>query len=69
MTEELIWLARYPTPKKPERFDKFHDTIFEKHVIRSSSSNVNSVRANNETFSNFENYKAIWDVALVEFLV
>jgi len=67
MTEELVWFARYPTPKQPEKFDEFHDAIFEKHIIRNHSGNVHSTRANIETFSNFENYKRIWEAAIAEF--
>jgi hypothetical protein len=67
MTEELVWFARYPTPKQPEKFDEFHDAIFEKYIIRNHSGNVHSTRANIETFSNFENYKRIWEAAIAEF--
>jgi HEPN domain-containing protein len=45
MTEELIWAARYPVPNTEERMDDYHDRIFEKHVVRSSTANVTSVRA------------------------
>ena len=67
MTEELIWVARYPTPKHPERFNKFYDSILERHLVRSRSGNVYRTLANPETFSNSENYKAIWDAAVIEF--
>lgn len=67
MTEQLIWSARYPTPRKPERFDEYHDTIFEKHVIRSQSGNVPGPLANPKTFSDFENYIVIWNTAVSEF--
>lgn len=64
MTEELIWFARYPTPKQAERFDRFHDVIFEKHIVREQSGNEFRVFANRETFSDFDNYKRLWDLAL-----
>lgn len=67
MTEELIWSARYPTPTKAEKFDEYHDSTFEKHVIRERSGNVGRVLANPKTFSNFENYNAIWNMAAVKF--
>jgi hypothetical protein len=67
MTEELVWVARYPAPKKAERFDEFHDIILESHIIREQSGNVYRVRSKKETFSNFENYERIWQAAVAEF--
>jgi hypothetical protein len=66
MTQELIWFARYPVSKRPEKFDQFYDEILEKHIIRTKSGNVHSVRANPKTFSNFENYEKIWRSAVEE---
>lgn len=63
MTEELVWAARYPTPKKADKFDRFHDEIMEKHKVRHSS----GVRANPNTFPNFENYLKVWRAALSTF--
>lgn len=67
MTQELIWLARYPTPKRPEKFDQFHDEILEKHIIRGQVGNVSSTQANPKTFPTFENYKRIWTVSIETF--
>lgn len=63
MTEELVWAAKYPTPKKAEGFDRYHDEIFEKHKVR----NTHFVRANPDTFPNIENYLKIWNAALSAF--
>jgi len=62
MTEEIIWAARYPVPNTEEKMDDYHDRIFEKHVVRSRTANVTSVRANPETFPNWENYAKIWSI-------
>ena len=62
MTEEIIWAARYPAPNTEEKMDYYHDRIFEKHVVRSRTANVTSVRANPETFPNWENYAKIWSI-------
>ncbi len=67
MAEELLWVARYPTPKKSEKFDNFYDKVLEKHIVRSRSGNVYSTRVNSDTFSDFKNYSAIWKLALIEF--
>ena len=67
MTEELIWFARYPTPKRAERFDQFHDGVLEKHIVRTQSGNVFRVTANRDTFSDFENYKKLWDLGVEKF--
>jgi len=67
MTEELIWFARYPTPKQAQRFDRFHDVILEKHMIRTHSGNVFRTMANRETFSDFENYTKLWGMAVEKF--
>lgn len=66
MTEEIIWAARYPAPNTEERMDDYHDRIFPKHVVRSRTANVTSVRANPETFPNWENYTKIWSVCVAE---
>jgi hypothetical protein len=67
MTEQLVWAGKYPTPKKAETFDRYHDEIFEKHKVRASSGNTYSVLRNRETFPDLENYLKIWNVALSAF--
>jgi len=66
MTEEIIWAARYPAPNTEEKMDDYHDRIFEKHVVRSRTANVTSVRANPETFPNWENYAKIWSICAAD---
>ena len=66
MTEEIIWAARYPAPNTEDRMDDYHDRIFEKHIVRSRTANVTSVRANPETFPNWENYERIWNACSAE---
>lgn len=65
-TEIIIWLGRYPGPNEEQRWDHYHDVLLEKNVLRSTTTSegktVSSVRANPATFSNWENYKRIWDV-------
>lgn len=66
MTEEIIWAGRYPVPNTEQRWDDFHDRVFEKHVVRSRLGNVTTVRANPKTFPNWENYMKIWRLAVTE---
>ncbi|MEH6951227.1 hypothetical protein V4R08_07745 [Nitrobacter sp. NHB1] len=67
MTEELVWAARYPSPKKADRFDRFYDEIIEKHKKRISAGNTHMVLANSKTFPNFENYLKVWMAAFSTF--
>jgi hypothetical protein len=64
MTAELVWAARYPTPKSVDEFDRFHDVIFEKHKVRHTSGNMGSVIANPKIFPTLENCLQIWNAAL-----
>ena len=67
MTAEFVWAARYPVPNKESKFRDFHTGIFERHVIRSRTGNVGTVRANPDSFPNWENYSKIWNLAVAEF--
>ena len=63
MSELIIWAARYPTPKKDEEWDTYHDVKFERHVIRSG----HSVLRNRQTFPDWENYVKLWALCEAEY--
>jgi hypothetical protein len=67
LTETIVWAGRYPTPKKDEHWDDYHDRIFEKHVIRSQHGNVSQVMANPESFPDWDNYQKIWNSCVLSF--
>jgi hypothetical protein len=64
--EIVVWLGRYPGPNKEEAWDYYHDVLLQKNELRVSTivegKTVGAVRANPATFSNWENYKRIWDI-------
>ncbi len=67
MTEEIVWAGRYPVPNRAQRWDDFHDRIFEKHIVRTQTEIATTARANSETFPNWENCSKIWQVAAAKF--
>jgi HEPN domain-containing protein len=62
LSEVLEWRGRYPVPTKEEKWDNYHDNIYEKHKIRTRKGNVGITRSNPETFPNLENYLKIWEI-------
>ena len=46
LTESVVWLGRYPVPKKEEHYDAFHDDRMEALTIREQSTGHRSVRLN-----------------------
>lgn len=67
LTEGIVWLARYPSPKTEEQWDNFHDNILESHIVRSQAGNTHSTLANPKRFPSMENYKRIWGICLVKY--
>lgn len=67
LTEHIVWAGKYPVPKKANKWDEYHDTIIEKHIVRTSAGNKHSTFANPRTFPSWENYKKIWDVCDKEY--
>ena len=67
LTESILWLGRYPTPKSEAQWDHFHDNIFEKHKIRLQSGNKHITLANRKRFPSMENYTKIWGICLVKY--
>lgn len=67
LTDIIMWLGRYPAPKTEEQWDKFHDTDFEKHIIRSKTGNTTRTMAHPERFPNLDNYMKIWEVCLTKY--
>lgn len=66
-SEIIIWLGRYPTPKKESSWDNFHDNIFEKHKIKRQSGNTGHEIRNESRFPTYENYKIIYQILETEF--
>jgi len=68
LTENILWLARYPTPKTEGQWDSFHDKIIEKHIVRMKSSNTHTTLANPKRFPSIENYKSIWGICISKYV-
>jgi HEPN domain-containing protein len=66
MTEELILASRYPSPKKEEQWNDFHDRIVEKAIVRTQIGSLFRSDANPLTFPNWENYLSIWEIGRIE---
>lgn len=62
LSEFIIWAGRYPVPKKADQWDKHHDSILEKHKIRTQNGNIGSVLVNQDRFPTLENYHRIWSL-------
>ena len=60
LSELLIWSARYPIPKHESKWDRYFDSVLEKHVVRQHSGNVGSTMIHRERFPTRENYLALW---------
>jgi HEPN domain-containing protein len=58
----LVWSGRYPVPNKETDWDKYLDTILERHIIREQEGNIYRVLKNPRTFPNPLNYNEIWSV-------
>ena len=67
LTECIVWLARYPSPKTEKKWDKFRDNILERHMVHSQSGNIHSTLANPKRFPTMENYTKIWEICLAKF--
>ena len=67
LTESILWVGRYPSPKSEGQWDNFHDNIFEKHIVRQQSGNTHSTLANPKRFPSLENYTKIWRMCLVTY--
>jgi HEPN domain-containing protein len=69
--EMFVWVGRYPTPRKEEDWDEYHDDVLQKRRIRESWGDMytqhNIVRANPKTFPSLENYTAIWNICVAEY--
>ena len=67
LTETIVWSGRYPGPKNDGRWDDYQDRILEKHIIQNQTQNVTSVRANPDTFPDWDNCSKIWNHCVAEF--
>lgn len=67
LSEAIVWSGRYPAPKKDEGWDRYHDQVFERHIIRSQEDNVFKAMANPDTFPTWENYEKIWKMCVAEY--
>lgn len=63
LEEILKWSGRYPVPNKPSDWDRYHDHILEKHVIRERAGNTSLVRVKPEIFPSIENCDELWAIA------
>jgi HEPN domain-containing protein len=67
LSECIIWRGRYPTPTSEKHWDKYHDDILEKHIVRQQNGNTSRVLKNMSRFPTLENYQALWDTFENEF--
>jgi len=67
LSEVIVWSGRYPAPKRQEQWDNYHDSVFEKHVIREKVGNTGKVIAHKGRFPTLENYLKIWQLFENEF--
>jgi HEPN domain-containing protein len=67
LTATIIWSGRYPAPNSESKWDEYQDFTFESHVVRTTVGNVSSVRANRDTFPDWNNYLKIWELCLLEY--
>ena len=61
LSELLIWSARYPIPNRESKWERYFDSVLEKHVVRQRSGNVGSTMIHRERFPTLENYLALWE--------
>jgi HEPN domain-containing protein len=64
MTEIIMWLARYPSPRSELQWDKFQDIIMARHIVHSQQGNTYSTSVNPKRFPSMENYMRIWGICL-----
>jgi hypothetical protein len=67
LTSTIVWSGRYPAPNTASKWDEYQDFTFESHVVRTTVGNVSTVRANPDTFPNWNNYLKIWNVCIAEY--
>ena len=64
----IVWLGRYPAPKKEEAWDNYNDVLLPKTMIKETTrvgnTTVGSTRVNPATFANWQNYKKLWDMCI-----
>ncbi|MBW1853754.1 MAG: HEPN domain-containing protein [Deltaproteobacteria bacterium] len=67
LTENFLWVGRYPAPTSEAQWDNFHNNIIEEHIERSQSGNTFSMNRNQKRFPSMENYKRIWKICLAKY--
>lgn len=68
LTETLIWL-KYPTPnqKSKDKWDEFHDVLFEKLLIRLKVGSTYRTIANLKRIPSLDNYMSLWNICLAKY--
>jgi HEPN domain-containing protein len=54
------WRGRYPAPTSERKWDDFHDSILERHVIKKQCGTVFATSADPKRFPNFNTYSTLW---------
>lgn len=62
LSECLMWLGRYPTPKSENQWNNFHDVLLPKHKIVANEGKVRRVIKNGKAFPTLKNYLVIWNL-------
>ena len=67
LTENLLWLSKYPVPKSEAKWNDYQDNILEKHIVRFKFGNTYTSMANNKRFPTINNFKNIWEISLEKY--
>lgn len=59
LSEAIVWIGRYPVPKKEGQWDNYHDVVQEKHIVRELDGKTMVHRGR---FPTVQNYLTIWNI-------
>jgi len=67
LSELIVWICRYPVPKKEGQWNNYHDVVQEKHIVREKEGNVSRTLANRDRFPTLQNLGSIWRICEAEY--
>lgn len=67
LSEAIVWIGRYPVPKKEGQWDNYHDVIQEKHIVRELDGKTGKTMVHEGRFPTVRNYLAIWNIFEMEY--
>ena len=67
LSELIVWIGRYPVPKKEGQWNNYHDVVQEKHIVRERDGNVYKTLSNKERFPTVENFLTLWGICQTEY--